>query len=423
MKNGIELIIAALVVGVFTGVILGQNPEAKSIDEYVSRFAAAGHFSGVVLAAKDGNIIFEKAYGSANAEHDVPNRLDTKFGIASVNKPMTSVILIWLIEAGKISLEDKLSKFIPDFPNGDKITIEMLVRHRSGIPHRAMPEEEETRPYTPAEMAEKAKKAELAFSPGTDELYSSAGYAVLARVLEIVSGKPFAELLQEYVFVPAGMKDSIDFDSRRIIKRRAQDYLLEDTGFAPTPLKDYSFLVGAGSVFSSASDVYKFGRAVIDGKYGGIARSNLVLEGVFRSNGSTNGYRCNVRIDEKNKYGYVVTSNLGSGANDLVINSLGDILQDKQVGPPEIPNPQIDLKVRNNLPDYVGRYKLGGSGFGILIKNGELFAGPFKLQPLGRDRFYSFWSYADITFVRDEKGKVYGLEWVGSAGKSEWTKQ
>ncbi|NNE68470.1 MAG: serine hydrolase [Pyrinomonadaceae bacterium] len=404
----------------FSTVALAQ---AKTIDDFVAPFAKANHFSGVVLAEKDGKVIYEKAFGLANAEHNVPNKLNTKFGIASITKPMTSVVLLRLIEAGKISPADKLSKFIPDFPNGDKITIEMIARHRSGIPHRVMPNDEETKRFTPEQFVERVKKAKLEFEPGTDDLYSSAGYAVLARTLEIASGESFQDLLRKYVFAPAGMNDTEDFDSAQIMKNRAECYLLGGEGYTAAPLKDYSFLVGAGSVFSTARDIQAFAQATIDGKFGASAKANLVRNGVFRSNGSTNGYRANVRADVNKKFTYVVVSNMASGANDVIISGLRNFLEGKEVPKPKIPQPKIDPKVKNNLDDYVGRYKLSSSGFDILINGGELFAGPFKLLPMGKDKFYNFFGYAEVTFVRDEKGKVTGLTWAGSAGKTDWTRE
>lgn len=400
-----------------------SQSDANKIDAFISPFARANHFSGVVLAVKDGKVIFEKGYGMANVEHTVPNKLDTRFGIASITKPMTSVVLIRLIESGKVGINDKLSKYIPDFPNGDKITIQMLGRHRSGIPHRVMPPEEEAKRFTSAKFVERVKKAELAFEPGKEELYSSAGYAVLARVLELASGRSFQDLLEEYVFAPAKMNNTVDYDSRLIIPNKAESYLLGADGFTQTPRKDYSFLVGAGSVFSTARDVYKFGTAAIDGVYGKNTQANLVRKGgIFRSNGSTNGYRANVRIDSQNKFGYVVVSNLGSGANDLIINNLRNLLEGKDIKPAKIPSPKIDRSVKNNLGDYLGRYRLGGGGFDILTEGDELYAGPFKLLPLARDKFYSYWSYAEITFKRNKSGKVIGLEWVGSGGKTDWKK-
>jgi len=282
---------------------------------------------------------------------------------------------------------------------------------------------EETVPTSVADMVEKAKRAKLVFEPGTGHLYSSAGYAVLARVLEIASGKTYSELLKEYVLDSAEMSNTVDFKSGSIIENRSEDYFLESVGYVGTPLKDFSFLVGAGSVFSTANDIYIFGKATIDGKYGNIAKVNLVRNGVFSSNGSTNGFRCNVRLDSTKKYGYVLISNLGSGSNDLIINNVRKILEGNAAGSPEIPNPKIDRNTKNNLGDYVGNYKLSGSGFEILINRKELYAGPYKLLPLGKDRFFSYWSYAVITFVRSDDGSVKGLKWNGSFGKSDWTRQ
>ncbi|MCB1026115.1 MAG: beta-lactamase family protein [Acidobacteria bacterium] len=123
--------------------VSGQSLKAQRIAEYIDPFVKAGHFSGVVLASEDGKIIYERAFGIANAEYDIPNRLNTKFNIASITKSMTDVTLIRMVEAGKLGINDKLTKYIPDFPNGDKITFEMLARHRSGIPHRVTDPAEE----------------------------------------------------------------------------------------------------------------------------------------------------------------------------------------------------------------------------------------------------------------------------------------
>lgn len=417
----IAMLIRLIIFLLITIPVFAQT-DAEKIENFIKPFANANHFSGVVLAAKDGKVFYQKAFGLANVEHGVENKLNTKFGIASITKPMTYVVLTRLVEAKQISLSDKLTKYIPDFSGGDKITIEMISEHRSGIPHRVMPQEDEAKRYSPAEFVEKVKLAKLEFEPGTQDLYSSAGYAVLARALEIASGKPFHQLLQEYVFGPAEMGDTIDFDSRRIMMNKADCYLLGGNGYEAAPLKDYSFLVGAGSVFSTAENVYKFGTAQIDGKFGPVVKSAFVRNDVFSSNGSTNGFRANIRIDTAKKYGYVVVANIASGANDLIISNIRNLLEGKEMSTPVVPDPKIDTKVKNDLKEYVGRYKLGGSGFEILIDGGALFAGPFKLLPMSKDKFYNFFGYAEVTFIRDAAGKVNGLEWVGSGGRSEWTR-
>src|SRR5688572_1390577 len=106
----------------FTSMAAGQSAKAKQIDELVQPLARTEQFSGVVLASENGQVIYEKAFGMANAELKVPNTVNTRIGIASVTKPMTSIILLRLLEEKKLALEDKVSKFIPDFPNGEKIT-------------------------------------------------------------------------------------------------------------------------------------------------------------------------------------------------------------------------------------------------------------------------------------------------------------
>ena len=103
------------------------------MDAYVRRYADGVFFSGVVRVTKGDRIIYENAFGYADRAWQIPNSLQTKFQIASLSKPMTAAAILLLAEERKLSLEDKLSKFVPDFPNGDKITIEELLTHYSGL--------------------------------------------------------------------------------------------------------------------------------------------------------------------------------------------------------------------------------------------------------------------------------------------------
>jgi CubicO group peptidase (beta-lactamase class C family) len=414
------------VIGLFlilAGAAFGQVDKAALIDKFVGRLAKENQFAGVVLAAENGKVIYEKAFGLANADYQIPNKLNTRIGIASVTKLMTVVVLNRLVEQGKINNADKLSKFIPDFPEGDKITIEMLARHRSGIQHRVMPPEAESLSYTAAEFVEKVKAAKLAFEPGSQRLYSSGGYAVLARCLEIASGKSYAELLNEFVFAPAQMNDSVDFNGEMIMERRAQDYYLSPRGLVNVPLKDYSFLVGAGSVYSTARDVFRFGNAVLDGKYGEVSKNTLVGQNAISGSGSTNGHRSYLEIEKNKKYGFVVVANLG-GVFDLVTQGVKEILEGKELSAKTVSMPKIIPNPNKDLSEFLGRYKRSdGSETTILLRNGSLWSADIKLYPIRPDCFFEYRFFGEACFNRGPDGKITEIRWKGFNFDLIWARQ
>lgn len=423
MTKASGFILAALVLVLGPGVS-AQNDQAKRLDDLITPFAKADQFYGQVVVSANGKVIYDKAFGLANADYKIPNQTDTRLGIASITKYMTAVILTRLVESGKIALADKLSKYIPGFPNGDKITIEMLAQHRSGIPHRVMPAEAESLAFTSAEFIEKVKLAKLAFEPGTQELYSSAGYAVLARVLEIVSGHSYAQLLQEYVFAPAGMTDSLTFDGELVMERRAQDYYPSPNGLINVPLKNYSFLVGAGSVYGSARDVNRFGQAIMDGKYGESLKAQLIGKTRLSGSGSTNGHRSYFEIEKDQKYGFAIVSNL-SGAFDLITQGVREILQGKEVTVKSFNYPQIVPNPNKDLNEFLGHYKRadGNGETDIVQRNGYLYSGDIKLYPTAPDCFFEYRFFGNVCFEREPTGKIKDINWKGVGFTLVWVKQ
>jgi CubicO group peptidase (beta-lactamase class C family) len=423
-KTSFHVIAICLFLSIFAGSGSAQSDDkAKKIDEFIRPFAEANQFSGVVVASENGKVIYEKAFGLANADYKIPNQLNTRIGIASITKYMTSVILNRLIESNKIALTDKLSKYIADFPNGDKITIEMLARHRSGIPHRVMPPEAESLAYTSAEFVEKVKLAKLAFEPGTKRLYSSGGYAVLARALEIASGKPYSQLLNEYVFTPAGMTDSVDFQGDEIIERRAQDYYLSPNGLVNVPLKNYSFLVGAGSVYSTGRDVYRFAEAVLDGKYGENVKTALLGQTNFSGSGSTNGHRSYFEFARDKKYGYVVLAN-SAGVFDLISHGVLEILQGKEVAVKSFTVPKIIPNPNKDLTEFLGKYKRSDGGeTEVVLRNGYLYSSDIKLYPTKADCFFEYRFFGEACFIRDASAKIKEIKWKGYNFDLSWVKQ
>ena len=403
---------------------IAQSDKARKIDAFIQPFLEANQFSGVILATESGKVIYEKPFGLANADFKIANSKETRIGIASITKLMTAVIRVRLIEEKKISSEDTVAKYIPDFPNGDKITIDMLANHRAGIPHRVMPPEQESLPHTSADMITWIKQAKPLFEPGSRRVYSSAGYTLLTRVMEIASGKTYSQLLNEYVFGPAGMRDSLDFDSEAIMGRRAQDYFLDQSGLYNAALKDYSFLVGAGSVFGTAADLNRFAEAIVDGRYGEGVKTRLVgeAEGLTGS-GSTNGHRSFLEVEKNKKYGYVVLANLSCGAYDIIQRGVRAIMRGEEVPPPQLVQPKIINIPEKDLTPFLGRYRsTDGNDIDLILRNGHLYATDIKLFPVSADCFFEYKFFGTACFIR-ESGKIVRLEWKGPGFGLTWLKQ
>ena len=285
------LVAAVATVIAFTAGPPRASDLADRIDAYVKPLVDAGQFSGCILVTQNGQVTYERAFGLADRKRHVRNTVDTRFCIASITKSMTQALTIQMLVEHKLALTDSLSKFIPDFPRGDEITVENLFRFRAGLPHRVMDESLENRRYTAADMVEKAKQAPLLYPPGEKSLYSSATYSVLARVLEIAGGQSFPDLLKSYVFAPAKMTETVDYEETADIPKSARGYVLQEDGPMLAPDKDYSFLVGAGSLFSTVHDLQRYFEAVLDTVYGASVTASLAGQGEIGSNGNTNGYR------------------------------------------------------------------------------------------------------------------------------------
>lgn len=409
---GLLLLLAA---GFVSAVAETTSPSLEQrVDSYLGPYLEIDHLSGTVLIARDTKVVYEKSFGLANHEVQVSNIPATLFCIGSINKPLTIVILARMIEAKQLALGDTLSKFLPDFPRGGDITIDNLLNHSAGIPHRVTEAIDETRPQTAASMVELAAGKALVFEPGSDSVYSSAGFSVLARVLELASGKQYAELLTEYVLEPAGMQSTFDVGSRAVLRNRAASYAFDTDGLLNAPPQDVSYLVGAGSVYSTPRDLLAFQRALLVGTYGKLAKEWLVREnGDLGSNGLAAGFRAFADYDAESGVSVIVASNLVSGALDRIRNALPDIAAGRDVA---VPSP-IDAKAAqvdpSLLQNYVGDYELRpGRNLELRIIDGRVRMGDWLLIPTSDTTLFSPQDYAVISVISGGDGVVERLDWT-----------
>jgi D-alanyl-D-alanine carboxypeptidase len=383
------------------------------LEAYLQPFLDAGHLSGNLLVAQGDQVILERSFGMASYELMVPIAPETRFNIASVTKPMTVALLIRLAEDGKISLEDPLSKYIPEFPRATEITVAHLARHRAGIPHRVTDDSQQTVPHSAADMVEFAALKPLAFEPGAEHSYSSGGFSVLARVLELAGGASYGELLERYVFLPTGMTHTSHADRRQVLPGRASSYVLNARGqIVNTPLEDLSYLVGAGSVFSTARDLRTLLVAARQGVLGEGARASFVDENGINWNGIAGGYRAFADWHKSSDATVVFTANLHTGAGDRLRADLPRIMAGEDVPLPVLPQVKPVELAEATLRSYEGIYELRpGSDLRVSMVDGGLMVNSYTLVPTGDQLFYSPQDYGVVTVVMGEDGFPLRLDW------------
>ncbi|HUR98195.1 MAG TPA: serine hydrolase domain-containing protein [Pyrinomonadaceae bacterium] len=257
---------------------LGDKDIARELDEFAKKLATADVFSGTILLARNGEVVYKGAFGVANKDFNAPNRIDTKFNLGSMNKMFTSVAIAQLVERGKMSFDDPLSKFIPDFPNAEaakKIQIRHLLSHTAGLGgyfsdrYDAMSRE---RLRTVDDMMKLVREDEknIQFEPGSKWAYSNTGMLVLGKVIEVVSGQSYYEYVRENIYKPAAMTNTDSYELDRVNPNLAVGYdkQITDAGVEWSNNVFSHVMRGGpqGGGYSTVEDLLKFDQALRSGK-------------------------------------------------------------------------------------------------------------------------------------------------------------
>lgn len=366
----LNLLIKILLFTVFVNNITADEFAGK-LDKIVNEYNDLGMFSGNVLVAKDGSIVYEKQFGCADWEKKTPVTPETLFRIGSLNKMFTHTMIKQLEKENKLSVDDPLSKYLDLYPKetGDKITIKMLIEMKAGLgDYLINPEFNQNRGKfkTVNDFLEIIKDEPLLFEPGTGQEYSNSGYVVLGGIIEKVTGKSYVENLKERLINPLGLSNTHYLLIGETVPNMANGTRITFSGSkVNSPFTEQPS--PAGGMFSNAQDLLKLDRYL---------KQTGLLPQAIRAGGSP--VWNSVLAQMKDGYTVIITSNFGQVADEIIMR-FEDAVNGRDYPKPDI---TMEMKMYTILKNE-GIGKLESSLKQILEDNGMLY----------NDRHLNFFGY------------------------------
>ena len=292
-----------------TGFRLGRAPRPSDIPPIVrmtealaiaalkaelDKESAEDRFAGAVMISRNGKRIFEAAYGLADREQKIPNSIDSRFRVGSMNKMFTGLAVTQLVEAGKIRLDDKIETYLPDYPNKEvasKVTIHQLLTHTGGVGDFGGDFKQDRNALRePKDYVARFGNHGLSFEPGAKWEYSSYGYDLLGRIIEIASGQSYYDYVREHIFKPAGMKSTDSLPEDRSVPGRVVGYTKWTGPLSPMkgPPHSIADLLGyrgtpAGSGYSTVGDMTRYAEALVNNKLLSLEFTRLLTTGMVET--------------------------------------------------------------------------------------------------------------------------------------------
>jgi CubicO group peptidase (beta-lactamase class C family) len=248
---------------------------ARALDALLARMCENDGFSGTVMVARDGQVLFQRACGLANRADRIPMRIDTKLNLGSMNKMITAVAIAQLVESGKLAFDDPVGKHLPDYPNADvaaKVRIHHLLTHTSGLGSFFSDEFQNasrTRFRTVQDFMGLVQKEKLAFEPGARWQYSNSGFLLLGAIVEKVSGRSYFDYVRERIYQPAGMPDTDAYEMDEPVPNLAIGYVRDRQQRSGWRNNLFMHVIKggpAGGGFSTAGDLIRFAEALRHGR-------------------------------------------------------------------------------------------------------------------------------------------------------------
>lgn len=434
---------------------IADDEEIKeNLSTYLKALEKNNDFFGSVLVAKDGKVLINEGYGYSDVDQLTMNKPQTKFAIGSVTKQFVATAIMQLSEKGLISVEDKISKYFPDFPNGDLITIHHLLTHSSGIVNfTELPEflinTDELE--GPMDVLELVMDKELLFNPGDTFSYCNTNYLMLGLIVEDISGMSYEDYLRINMFKPLNM-NSTGFAYEEVNKiQDATAY----SGHLDVSLVDDELILsnayGAGSIYSTVEDLYRWEQALnteeiiksetieamfgdhVDmlgsgGYYGyGWMSVDLGFDRMIFHGGNTLGFTAELTRLLDSNLSIIILSNKGYVDLNNVRNNILNIAFGGEFKVPEAKK-AVEIQDTSIYDRYVGRYDLLPEANLSILKMGDrLYAevsdqGLFELFPRSETSFFAKIVDVEIEFIIDEEGEVNELIFTQGALEINATK-
>lgn len=366
-------VLAILLIGALCQAGFGQNFDKTKLDSYFDILASNNKFMGSVAVSKDGAIIYSKTIGFSDVENNVKANEISKYRVGSITKIFTSVLVLKAMEENKIKLNEKLSGYYPTIKSADKITIEDLLYHRSGI--HSFTEDEDykswsTQSKSKEELVTIISKGDSEFEPGSKFAYSNPNFILLSFILQDIYGKTYPDLLQEKIIKPIGLSNT--YFGNQIDTKKNECYSYSYTkNWIKESETNTSIPMGAGGIVSTPSDLTKFDEALFSGKI--ISKKSLELMttlkdgfgmGIFPlpfyefsglgHTGAIDGFSSMLAYFPDNKISFALISNGDNYNNNTISIAVLSAVFNK---PYDIPDFKIYSVTSEELDKYLGTYQ------------------------------------------------------------------
>ena len=417
---------------------IGRPATETLINEDFNSFVGSNEPGVAVLVGQNGKVLFAKGYGLADVEHKVAITPETKFRIGSITKQFTAALILKLQEEGKLSVTDKLSKYIPDFPRGGEVTLAHLLTHTSGIPDYERNEgfrESITTAITIGDLVKSFQNDPYDFDPGRKWQYSNSGYVLLAYIIEKVTGNSYEDFLRKTFLIPLHMSNTGVHRSDAAPKNAALGYQRSGGKFKRSVNADLSRYPGAGAIHSTVEDLFLWNEGIFNGKVVSEASlkaaftpvktdGNIVAEDgygfgwfvtAFRGSqeiqhsGSLPGFSSYLMRLQKEKFTVVVLTNVVPGIPGDLAHRATEFYLGEQLAP-RYTNKRFTITAKA-LDAIAGYYDYDEDVLKVTVDGGKAYVelserSVFEIFPKSETEFFYKVGDGQITFVNDESGKV-----------------